>query len=172
MHLLLKSALGTLALGTALLVVEPAKAVTLDRVYTDQGGPACQLSVPTTSSQVRPRATGFRNEGTSSEFVICRFPFNGSYFYQTWVEAISIDGNVHDVQCTGVNSAESSFKYVTKSASVNAIGAAIVWTAWDFPPFSGPIDHVGGGAFSATCVLPPGTAVQTVTGLYKEDVGS
>ncbi|MFO1473032.1 MAG: hypothetical protein U1F20_00190 [Lysobacterales bacterium] len=35
---------------------------------------SCQLlSIPTTDTGVRPKATGFRNEGTTDQFVICGY---------------------------------------------------------------------------------------------------
>ena len=48
-----------------------AHAVTQTRVTQIPAGAACQLSVPTIDTAVRPRATGFRNEGTTSAFTIC-----------------------------------------------------------------------------------------------------
>jgi hypothetical protein len=47
-------------LVSALLAVQPADAVNAQRYIQDQGGAACQLSVPTISSQVRPRASFMR----------------------------------------------------------------------------------------------------------------
>ena len=51
------------------LVTAPAsKASNLDLV----NGASCQLSIPTTATGVRPKASGFRNESTTtSSFVIC-----------------------------------------------------------------------------------------------------
>lgn len=58
------------AFVASVLAALPAQATTMTRTMEDQGGPACQLSVPTTSTQVRPRASGMRNEGTTNAFVI------------------------------------------------------------------------------------------------------
>ena len=37
-------------LVAGLLAASPAQAATIERVYTNQGGPACQLSVPPLST--------------------------------------------------------------------------------------------------------------------------
>lgn len=51
----------------------PASAATQDRILLRTGADMCTLSVPTTDTKVRPRATGFGNEGTTNAFVICTF---------------------------------------------------------------------------------------------------
>ena len=154
---------------------QPARAATVERVYSNQGGPACQLSVPTTSSQVRPRATGMRNEGTVNEFVICQFPSNGTPFYQATVTLVTIDGNGHDVQCTGMDGTQlSGTIYSTKTSAVGTPGTPsfLRWYAADFQWPSGPTPTTFyRPEFSVTCLLPPGAAIQAVYGNYTENVG-
>ncbi|GAA5002656.1 hypothetical protein FNZ56_08785 [Pseudoluteimonas lycopersici] len=160
------------------VAAQPANAATIDRTYQDQGGPACQLSMPTTSSQVRPRATGMRNEGTASEFVICQFPSNGTPFFRASITIVRIDENNHDVQCTAVNGTQlSGIQYSTRTATTGTDGTpnSITWDrAWgDFPsPYqNGPTDRFSQPALSVTCILPPGAAIQGVYGSYHDDVG-
>ena len=68
-------------------------------------GGACQLSIPTTNTGVRPKATGFRNESTTtSNFVYCAIPLTGysqpEQPYAIGLVVYSIDGAAHNVTCT------------------------------------------------------------------------
>ena len=60
-----------LALGLGMGMGQSAHAATQNRLMAALGSDSCKLSVPTTDTKVRPRATGFRNEGTTNQFVIC-----------------------------------------------------------------------------------------------------
>lgn len=173
MNLLASLFATTLVAG--LLAASPAQAATIERVYTNQGGPACQLSVPTTSSQVRPRATGMRNEGAGNEFVICQFPSNGTPFYKAAVTVVTIDGNAHDVQCTGMDGTQlSGTIYSTKTSATGSPGTPkfIYWYTDDFQWPSAPTPTTfHRPEFSVTCVLPGGAAIESVYGYYTDDVG-
>src|SRR5690242_8566521 len=80
-------AVATALIGAGLGMTQPAQAVTQSVfAYTNPGG-ACQLSIPTTNTGVRPKATGFRNEGTVNNFVICGYTkiSNSSTFFKSIV---------------------------------------------------------------------------------------
>ena len=97
------------AAAAGLAVVQPAVAVTQGRTQIRTGADMCQLSIPTTDTKVRPKAIGFRNEGTTNAFVICTFDTPpGGYsttnnFTYAGVVLKSMDGADHEVTCTGVN---------------------------------------------------------------------
>ena len=88
---------------------------------------ACQLSIPTTDTQVRPKASGYRNESTSkSAFVICGYntPTYDSTSKQILIYFTSMDGVSRNISCTAVSGmagAEDMF-YSTKSISSTAAG--------------------------------------------------
>lgn len=165
----------TTALSAALLgiavISTPTSAATRYRVQWDQGGPACQLSVPTTASQVRPRATGMRNEGTGSEFVICQYPSTSSAFGSAYLYIQSIDGANHAVQCTGMRGGaiNEDARYSTKSEQTQTGSyGELSWFPIDF----GATGDFGSSMFSVTCVLPPGASIIAIEADYSEDVGS
>jgi len=170
------NALNTLAataLAGGLLAASPASAATASRIMEDQGGPACQLSVPTTSTQVRPRASGMRNEGTTGAFVICQFAATSSPFTQAGITLVSIDGANHTVSCTGMSGyVTQSAYYATFNIYVQAsdqAGTSVGWNSGYFDPSLGTLPSRG---FSVTCNLPPGTSIVGTLAYYDEDVGS
>jgi hypothetical protein len=159
-------------LVSALLAVQPADAVNAQRYIQDQGGAACQLSVPTISSQVRPRASGMRNEGTSSEFVICQYPGVGD-FSEVDMRIESIDGAAHDIHCTAVDGdTQVSLVYASKTASIDAEadGALLKWLPADFGWTNSSMLYFPD--LSVTCNLPPGTAITNIAAGYTEYVGA
>ncbi len=160
----------------------PASAVTQSRVQIETGSNMCTLSVPTIDTKIRPRANGFKNEGTTNSFVICSFDappgayfINSTEFSQAFLFLLSLDGVARDVTCTGVNSIPGSGVdpiYVSKTVSVASTTAitSFVWSPADFGgtttiPFSS-------GAFSVTCVLPPNVSIVAGRADSLEDVGS
>lgn len=152
--------------------MQSADAVDAQRYIQDQGGAACQLSVPTISSQVRPRASGMRNEGTSNEFVICQYPGVGN-FSEVDMRIESIDGATHNVQCTAVDGdTQVSLVYASKTGSTDAeSGSALLkWFPADFGWTNSPMLYFQD--FSVTCILPPGTSIANITAAYKEYVGA
>lgn len=180
-------ALAASAMG--LVMSQPAAAVTQSRFQLETGSNACTLSVPTTDTKVRPRATGFRNEGTTNVFAICTLdPSGGSTGLFTNFGLVnfvlkSMDGADHEVTCTGVNSIANATaagadpqQFISKTVTVNdtgpngPLGTVITWTPADF----GAVDEIpsSGGAFSVTCILPPQVAVSFMSAPSEEDVGS
>jgi hypothetical protein len=168
----------------------PADAVTQGRYSIQTGANMCTLSVPTIDTKVRPKATGFNNEGTTNAFVICSFnPPPGSTGISSGFDSVdlvlkSLDGNDHSVTCTAVNSvAGAEFgdipapQYVSKTLVVNdanpdtqTLGTDFHWAPEDF----GGTDTIpfSGGTISVTCILPPQVSVKLGTGLSDEDIGS
>jgi len=160
-------------LVAALLSASPASAVTVQRIMEDQGGPACQLSVPTTSTQVRPRASGMRNEGTTSAFVICQFTATSTPFTQASIILASIDGADHNVTCTGMSGYGTGGAYFsTFDIFVRASDQAGTSVGWNSGYFDPALSTLPFGAFSVTCNLPPGMAIVSTFAFYDEDVGS
>lgn len=164
----------SLALGLA--VPPTATAVTQDKIYEFSAADACQLSIPTTDTKVRPKASGYRNEGTTSQFVICGM---GGYEKGTVMHMVllytSMDGAQHDMSCTGVTGLVGSGSgplYSTKTVSVAATGYSFAsWGAEDFGAEEGaPID--AGMNLSVTCTLPPSVALQGFESEQLIDVGN
>ena len=83
---------------------------------------ACQLSIPTTDTQVRPKASGYRNESTSkSAFVICGYstPTYDSTSKQILIYFTSMDAVSRNISCTAVSGMAGAepLTYSTKSIS-------------------------------------------------------
>lgn len=166
----------------------PAQAATQARAVTTPAARLCTLSIPTTDTKVRPKATGFRNEGKTNAFVICTFD---SAPGQTNVYSVdkdfdpstvrlyftSIDGQAHSFDCTAVNSWGSvaygtgPMQYITKTADVDADAESLnglIWGSIDYGTARIPTS----GAFSVTCLLPPGVAIEIGMMDAEENVGS
>lgn len=175
------SAAAAATLLAALCATPAAQAVTKNRVQIQTGSNMCTLSVPTIDTEVRPRATGYTNEGTSNAFVICSFDAPpGAYFIDStsfsWVilYVTTTDGGTRDVKCTGVNSMLGSGaaapQFVAKTVTVTSTAGTFQWVPADFGgtttiPYSS-------GAFSVTCILPPNTAIRGGRADSQEDVGA
>ncbi|GAA5002659.1 hypothetical protein FNZ56_08780 [Pseudoluteimonas lycopersici] len=168
------NAFATTILVASLMGATPASAAPATRYLFDQGGPACQLSVPTISSKVRPRANGMRNEGTANEFVICQYSRNGGgSFKYVSISVSTFDGIDHAIQCTAMtgdvaNGTSYSSKNFSTGTNPNWYGFA-QWVPSDFGQ--------AGTAFvnstaSVTCILPPGASIILVAASYDEDVGA
>ncbi len=191
MDVIRNATLGIAIVAAGLAASAPARATPDIRYVQLNGSGMCTLSIPTTDTKVRPRATGFRNEGTTNAFVICNFTslpgYDGSVNYgDPQVVALilySIDGNDHDVTCTGVTSVQgfSSIganpqQFVSKTLTVNnttppyqAAGVAFKWLPADF----GGTDQIPDDAsFSVTCLLPPNVAINVGVMQGEEEIGN
>jgi hypothetical protein len=167
-------AAGTLAVGLA--AAPTASAVTQDVWFLSAPGDSCQLSLPTIDTVVRPRANGYRNEGTASKFVICGWGASrqSSTIYAD-VMAISLDGASHSMSCTFVAAASdwlpSSLVYVTKTLTVGTSGFDYLYaSAADFGGTAG--DPFGNFNISVTCNLPPQVAIIHLENKQRVDVGA
>ena len=166
----------TASLALGLAVAPAATAVTQIKYYEFSAADACQLSIPTTDTMVRPRANGYRNEGTSNQFVICGM---GGYERNTVQQMVllytSMDGQTHSMSCTGVTGLTGSGSgplYSTKTVNIAATGFSFAtWGAQDFGGGEGdPIDQ--GLNLSVTCTLPPNVALQGFESEQAIDVGN
>lgn len=175
----------------SLALAQPAGAVTQIRSLIQTGANMCTLSIPTTDTKVRPKATGFRNEGTASAYVICAFDTPpGGESLLTDLKSVtlilkSLDGASHSTTCTGVNSvADGSLagavdqQYVSKTVTVNdtgalgAYGVPITWNPEDFGATPGTTIPWSGGLFTVTCILPGQVSIKLGGGQSAEDVGN
>lgn len=178
------------ALAAAVFPLAPAaRAAMQTRTVTTPAARLCTLSIPTTDTGVRPKATGFRNEGKANAFVICAFdsaPGQTNIYSadkdfdpgSVWLYFTSIDGRAHDFDCTAVNSWGSvaygtgPMQYVTKTAVVDADATSLNGLNWGHNDY-GTATHIPtSGAFSVTCLLPPGVAVEIGRLEAQEDVGN
>ena len=158
------------------LSASPVAAVVQEKVYEFSAADACQLSIPTTDTKVRPRANGYRNEGTTNQFVICGMGGyeKGTVMYMALLYT-SMDGLQHDMSCTGVTGLTGSGSgplYSTKSVTVAASGYSFAtWAAEDFGGTEGNVIDKGLN-LSVTCTLPPNVALQGFESVQDIDVGN
>ena len=181
-NLRLSAALAGIAAVYGLANAPVTNATTVSQSLTVPGA-SCQLSIPTTNTGVRPKATGFRNESTTTgNFVICPLasPTDlGDNYGPFWILTIalrSIDGMAHSVNCTavvgdGLGVARPA-TYSTKTFPVPATDFNIgVWEAGDFGPNSEY--NIKGSAWTTfTCNLPPQVEIRFVRGGYDFEIGS
>ena len=137
---------------------------------------ACQLSIPTTDTQVRPKASGFRNESTTkSAFVICGYgtPSYDSTSKQILIYFTSMDGISRNISCTAVSGMAGAEPMVYSTKSISSTAAetytALLWTASDF---GGTTDIPYGESPSVTCTLPPQTAITQVINTFDYEIGN
>ena len=120
-------ALASALLGAA-LAPTPASAGSVLKTLTQDAGNACTLSIPTTDTKARPKATGFRNEGTTNQFVICGFDIDSTNpgFHSIDLGFVSIDGLAHTFNCTAMSryNYSTTGQYLTKAVNVPAGGGA------------------------------------------------
>ena len=164
-------------LACGLAMSTPATAVMHTLFSYQNPAAACQLNTPTTDTQVRPKATGYRNESTSnSAFVICGIDKPGSDTLILGFDLmfISIDGNIRTINCTAVTGIAgfSPLIYSAKSAP-SIISGGFSYIGWASPDFSGTEDPIPYGYEpSVTCALPPQTAITAITTSYNLDIGN
>ena len=159
--------------AASMFMVPAAQADTMaNHALQDQGGSACQLSVPTTSSEVRPRASGMRNEGSANAFVICQYASpGGSAFTVAHLHLVSTDGKDHAVQCTGMTGdVIYGTAYSTKTHTVISDPATFTDFMW-LPADFASAGILGSYYFSVTCNLPPGASISTLWAGYVLNVG-
>ena len=161
----MRTTLTTLAATSLLggLLSLPALAGNVTKVQTQNAASACTLSIPTTDTKMRPRATGFRNEGTTNQFVICGFDIDSVNpgFHSIRLGFASIDGAAHSFNCTAMSrfNFSTSGQYLTKTVDVPAGGDtefSIADTDPDYDPAAYDLYPWGQ---SVTCTLPPGVAI-------------
>ena len=143
-----------------------AGAVVETRKQTAQGGVVCRLTDVGLNLTVKAKATGFRNEGTTSTFIICGMESANSQESIGTIKGLtigmySLNGASKSVSCTAVNGyANSTPLYATKTVSTPANGSAgvIAWDASDFGGTAGdPLAQ--NDYWSITCNLPGSTSI-------------
>ena len=135
---------------------------------------ACQLSIPTTDTEVRPKATGFRNESTTkSAFVICGYskPTDDSMPTDFELFFHSMDGTSRTVNCTGVTGIDGLYPlvYSSKSAPSRTTYTVLSWTPADF---GGTTTIPNGYHVSVTCTLPPQTSIVVIASAIQIEIGN
>ena len=152
-----------------------AQSVNAARTTQAPGGAACQLSIPTIDTGVRPKATGFRNEGTTNAVAICGIenPARDGAKAAT-IAFYSLDNVAHDMSCTAVNGWPDSGSLIYSTKNVTPASSSS-GTMLQFLPtdFGGPGPYMPQeGLISVTCSLPPNVSVGYLSLDYDEDVGS
>jgi hypothetical protein len=179
MRIPLYTSVASIAIASG-LVASAATATTIQGVSMWPGS-ICQLSIPTTNTGVRPKATGFRNESTTtSNFVICPISNAVGVSNDNDIAGVlrlySMDGATHNVSCTAVSGWDKTdLHYSTKTFSVSSAdpsyGYTAQWTATDFGGTDG--DPIPGSiGFSVTCNLPPQVAIAHAAGVFNYEIGS
>lgn len=163
-----------LAFGFA--ICAPSHATKRENANYANPASSCQLSIPTTDTQVRPKATGYRNESTTkSAFVICGYdtPSKDSNSKVVLVDFTSMDGVSRNISCTAVNGMAGTepLTYSTKSVPSTYQGtfSALFWYPGDF---GGTRDIPLGEAMSVTCTLPPQTAITQLYNSFDSEIGN
>ena len=163
-------AIASVLLG-ATLAPMPASAGYVAKTLTRDASNACTLSIPTTDTGVRPKATGFRNEGNKSAFVICSVDVDTSGNDTTFIglTLASFDGASHGVNCTAVarySDTLANIQYLTLPPLTTAAdGSFTNLSTLGAPP--SVYDHQR-PALSVTCTLPPGAAIMSVARGHKD----
>lgn len=175
----------TLAAGLASLTAawglatSPGVRAELASGHSINSGAACQLSIPTTDTGARPRATGFRNESTTvSNFVICPISASVAQSESTFtaLSAVvqSLDGTPRNITCTGVVGSTDIYSmpytYSSKTLRIGSTAEAFIWDAGDFGGNPGYIP--GSSIASITCLLPSQTSIRHIEGVFDYDVGT
>jgi hypothetical protein len=136
---------------------------------------ACQLSLPTIDTKVSPRATGFRNDGTSGTFVICGAsrPTDDGFLIIGTLSFKSFDSVAHSFDCTAVTGQPDSLGqivYKTKTVALAANAAGSV--GFSPPDYGGGTSLPDGFSLSITCALPPHVSITTLATSYQHDIGT
>ena len=140
---------------------------------------ACQLSIPTTDIQVRPKATGFRNESTTKgAFVICGYsqPTKDATdglpsSIQIYFHSIDDAGrNISSTTVTGVDGLWPMV-YSTKTTQSTANGTCSD-LAWGPGDFGGTSEIPYGFHVSVTCSLPPQTSITSILNSVQYEIGN
>lgn len=166
----ISAALASLAIASGLIAVPRAAEAATGA--TSATGSGCQQVLPGSNPKLTFKATGVRNESTTTgSFVVCPLPstvtFGSNVFTDVWLQVYSLDGASHDVTCTAVTGFLFNFmQYSSKTFTVaGANQATPEWSAADFGGSAGGL--IGdSNAFSVTCLLPPQTQILSINGWF------
>lgn len=161
-----------LLLGVALAPTEAAAGV-MTKTQTQNAATACTLSIPTTDTKVRPKAIGFRNEGTTNAFVICAFDIDSTDpgFHSIALDFVSIDGAAHSFNCTAAGrfNWSSTAQYLVKAVDVSAGGSGTFSVADTDGGYDPNVYNLYPWAQSVTCLMPPGVAILSVRSTHDDE---
>lgn len=161
-----------LALFAGAMAFAPATAAMKTQTAAFNSALACQLSLPTIDTKVAPRATGFRNDGTSGTFVICgvALPTDDSFLTGGSLRFRSFDSVSHAFDCTAVTGQPGQTTYKTKTIALPANATAtLAFTTSDYG--AGLTDLPNGFSLSITCSLPPHVAITMLQATYPQGIG-
>ena len=178
----------TFCLGLTFVAVATLGAMPTARADTTYGyvfmqGASCQLSIPTTNTVFRPKATGARNESTAtSNFIICPFTIApaptlaGAPITQLIMHFATLDSISRAVNCTAVtgDSVSGIPHYSTKTVTTPAgtfLQSTLFWTAGDFGGTAGD-PFISGAFLSVTCNLPPQSSIVYLYAIYAYEIGA
>jgi hypothetical protein len=167
-----------LAVGAGLLLSQQtARATSFNYNHFSNPARACQLSIPTTDTKVRPKASGYRNEGTTNQFVICgldNLDFVSQSIISFGIGLVSMDGSAHDVSCTGVNGVSGLFPLQYSTFTISVPETSWYQAIWDAGDFGGVSDDKIDGSLnpSITCILPPNVAIVYLFDYSDIDIGT
>ena len=151
----------------------PAHAGVITKTQTQNAARACTLSIPTTDTKARPKATGFRNEGTTNQFVICGFDIDSTNpgFHSIDLGFVSIDGLAHTFNCTAMSryNYSTTGQYLTKAVNVPAGGGASFAIADTDPDYDENVYDLYPWGQSVTCTLPGGVAIISVLSSHDDE---
>lgn len=159
----MKLVTGIAALTVAIAAAYAAPATAQSTAHTLTGNAAghCQGALPAFAGSLRARPLAVQNEGTTTAFVTCAFPFdsgtaiNGAALkLEIWF--VNRTSTPQVVTCTGVSGYASSPDnvYVNQSTTILANGDSGLY--WDAAEFA---DSMDSGLIGVSCQLPAGVGL-------------
>lgn len=161
-----------LLLGVAFAPTEAAAGV-MTKTQTQNAATACTLSIPTVDTKVRPKAIGFRNEGTTNAFVICAFDIDSTDpgFHSIALDFVSIDGAAHSFNCTAASRFNwgGTAQYLVKTVNIGAGGGDTFSVADTDAGYDTDVYSLYPWSQSITCLMPPGVAILSVRSTHDDE---
>jgi len=171
-------ALSGFILATGSVAATNAFAATNPRVLYGNSASICQGALPSFDTAIRKRPLAVQNESASTVFVTCAFLSQGALGASTnnptqvtlWFNTNSGADTV--INCTGVSGFHTSpNQFIVKAITAPASGARTV-AFWNAADFDGAPANFPSGAFSVSCSLPAGAAIDDVRVSYEEEIGA
>ena len=126
---------------------------------------------------MRPKASGYRNEGTTNQFVICgldNLDFQTQSVLNVGIGLASMDGVAHDVSCTAVTGVSGVYTLQYSTVTISVPASGFTQKKWDATSFGGTAGTKIAGSLdpSITCTLPPNVAITYVWEYSDLDTGA
>lgn len=163
-------AAATLAATTMLTLAPEASAEQVQFLAAHTAPNICQPALPAYEGQIRKRPLAVQNEGEATAFITCAFNAGGAPTLAHLYPG-SVDGQEHSVTCTAVSGyATGNPVYRTKTVTVGPTDepVSMFWVPSDF----GETEAFPSLYFSASCSLPPGTALYDGDLAWFMDIGA